>query len=228
MPSICLRHPLLLDLCFSKITGTMLTMLTLEVGHYHHGNLKVALVKAGLKKVERHGLNSLSLRPIAQSVGVSASALYRHFSDLEHLKAAVSQAAREELGEMMLKAIEATSASKTSKSATIARFMAIGDAYIDFGVQKSNLFEIAFLCCQSSDLEEDSPNPWKILMGSLEELHAIGALTNKNFADAPTIAWSSVHGFASLSAQGATGNRKETALAQRAVMKGILKALEID
>lgn len=203
-------------------------MSTLEENHYHHGDLKIALVKVGLKKVEQQGLNSLSLRQIAKSAGVSASALYRHFSDLEHLKAAVSQAAREELGVMMLKAIKATSTSKTSRSATIARFMAIGNAYIDFGVQKSNLFEIAFLCYESPGLDEDSPNPWKILMDSLEELHSIGALTNRNFADASTIAWSSVHGFASLSAQGVTGNRKETALAQKVVMKGILKALEID
>lgn len=204
-------------------------MLTLEKSDspYHHGELKLALVKAGLEQVQRSGLSSLSLRQIAKSSGVSASAVYRHYSDLEHLKAAVSQAARQELGAMMLKAIKSVSASKTSKSAAIARFIEIGNAYIDFGLQRSDLFEIAFLCCESSLLNEDSPNPWQILMDSLEELHSLGALNNRNFRDAPIIAWSTVHGFASLAAQGATGNLKESMLNRTVVIKGLLRTLEI-
>ena len=45
----------------------MLTMSTLKKSdaEFHHGDLQAALVKAGLRHVEKHGLNSLGLRQLA-------------------------------------------------------------------------------------------------------------------------------------------------------------------
>ena len=72
----------------------MLTMSTLKKSdaEFHHGDLQAALVIAGLRHVEKHGLNSLGLRQLALVTGVSPTAVYRHFADLEHLKAAVGKA----------------------------------------------------------------------------------------------------------------------------------------
>ena len=85
----------------------MLTMSTLKKSNteFHHGDLQAALVKAGLRQVEKHGLNSLGLRQLALVTGVSATAVYRHFTDLEHLKASVAKASREVLGKMMLESL---------------------------------------------------------------------------------------------------------------------------
>ena len=193
---------------------------------FHHGDLQAALVTAGLRHVEKHGLNSLGLRQLALATGVSPTAVYRHFSDLEHLKAAVGKASRETLGKMMLDALKSAPINKTAKGA-IARFLAIGGAYIDFGIKKSNLCEIAFICFDSPELEPNSPNPSELLMASLTELNEIGCLSDKNFKAAPMIAWSMVHGFAGLAAQGATGTAQETSESKRDVLLAVLKSLEI-
>jgi AcrR family transcriptional regulator len=193
---------------------------------FHHGDLQAALVTAGLRHVEKHGLNSLGLRQLALVTGVSPTAVYRHFEDLEHLKASVAKAAREVLGKMMQDALNTAPKGKSTKAA-IDRFLAIGGAYIDFGIKKSNLYEIAFICFDSPDLEPTSPSPWEILMQSLVELNELGCLSDKNFKTAPTIAWSMVHGFAGLAAQGATGNSGETLASKRDVVTAVLKALDI-
>jgi len=206
----------------------MLTMSTLKKSdaEFHHGDLQAALVIAGLRHVEKHGLNSLGLRQLALVTGVSPTAVYRHFTDLEHLKAAVAKASRETLGKMMLDALKSAPANKTAKGA-IARFLAIGGAYIDFGIKKSNLYEIAFICFESPELEPDSPNPWDLLMSSLTELKEFECLSNNNFKTAPMIAWSMVHGFAGLAAQGATGTAQETNVSKDVVLRSVLKSLEI-
>ena len=207
----------------------MLTMSTLKksASEFHHGDLQAALVMAGMRHVEKLGLNSLGLRQLALVTGVSPTAVYRHFADLEHLKASVAKASRETLGKMMVDALKSVPTSKTSKGA-IDRFLAIGGAYIEFGIKKSNLYEIAFICFDSPVLEPDSPNPWDSLMKSLTELNEIGCLSDKNFKIAPMIAWSMVHGFAGLAAQGATGNAGETLASKRDVLKAVLKSLEIE
>ena len=206
----------------------MLTMSTLKksASEFHHGDLQAALVMAGMRHVEKLGLNSLGLRQLALVTGVSPTAVYRHFADLEHLKAAVAKASRETLGKMMVDALKAAPTSRTAKGA-IDRFLAIGGAYIDFGIKKSNLYEIAFICFDSPVLEADSPNPWDLLMNSLTELNEIGCLSDKNFKTAPMIAWSMVHGFAGLAAQGATGSVQETTASKDVVLRSVLKSLDI-
>ena len=179
-----------------------------------------------MRHVEKHGLNSLGLRQLALVTGVSPTAVYRHFADLEHLKAAVAKASREVLGKMMQDALNTAPKGKSTKAA-IDRFLAIGGAYIDFGINKSNLYEIAFICFNSPELEPTSPSPWEILMQSLVELNELGCLSDKNFKTAPTIAWSMVHGFAGLAAQGATGNAGETLASKRDILMAALKALDI-
>ncbi len=208
--------------------GTMLTMSTLKKSEseFHHGDLRAALVTAGLKHVQKHGLNSLGLRQLALTTGVSPTAVYRHFADLEHLKAAIAKASRAVLGTMMLDALNAAPKARTAKGA-ISRFLAIGGAYIDFGVKQSHLYEMAFICFDSPELESDSPNPWELLMDSLTELNELGCLSDKNFKTAPMIAWSMVHGFAGLAAQGATGNSGETLASKKIVLSAVLKSLNI-
>jgi hypothetical protein len=142
------------------------------------------------------------------------------------LKAAVAKASREVLGTMMLDALNSAPRARTTAGA-ISRFLAIGRAYIDFGIKQSNLYEIAFICFDSPELEPDSPSPWELLMGSLTELNDLGCLSDQNFKTAPMIAWSLVHGFAGLAAQGATGNPKETLASKNDVLDAALKSLDI-
>ena len=57
---------------------------------YHHGDLRSALVEAGLRLLEARTADDLSLREVARAVGVSATAVYRHFPDKGALMAALA------------------------------------------------------------------------------------------------------------------------------------------
>ncbi|HXQ13376.1 MAG TPA: TetR family transcriptional regulator [Caulobacteraceae bacterium] len=64
---------------------------------YHHGDLKSALITAAMAAVEQAGPDAVSLRDLAQSLGVSRAAPYRHFADRDALLAAVAAKGFEEL-----------------------------------------------------------------------------------------------------------------------------------
>ena len=58
--------------------------------NYHHGDLKNALIKAGVEILAREGVGGLSLRKVAKQAGVSHAAPYSHFLDKQALIAAIS------------------------------------------------------------------------------------------------------------------------------------------
>src|ERR671918_777489 len=57
---------------------------------YHHGNLRRALLDEALATIRAEGVDGLTLREIGSRVGVSRTALYRHFADKRALLAAVA------------------------------------------------------------------------------------------------------------------------------------------
>src|SRR5688572_15312323 len=57
---------------------------------YHHGDLKNALIKAGVGMLAKDGVSGLSLRKVASKAGVSHAAPYSHFADKQALIAAIS------------------------------------------------------------------------------------------------------------------------------------------
>lgn len=71
---------------------------------YHHPDLRSAVVVAASRRVRAGGMASLVAREIARDVGVSSGAVYRHFADIDQLRADVSPAARQELAGSMIRA----------------------------------------------------------------------------------------------------------------------------
>src|SRR6187402_772304 len=58
-------------------------------GRYHHGDLRQALLAAALRIIQKEGVAALTLRGVGQDLGVSRTALYRHFADKAALLEAV-------------------------------------------------------------------------------------------------------------------------------------------
>lgn len=58
---------------------------------FRHGDLPAALIKEALARLEADGAEGISLRDLAQAVGVNHRAVYRHFPDKLSLMARVAQ-----------------------------------------------------------------------------------------------------------------------------------------
>jgi len=58
---------------------------------YHHGDLRHALIQAGLELLAEGGAATLDLRKVARRAGVSHAAPYRHFADKQALIAAINE-----------------------------------------------------------------------------------------------------------------------------------------
>jgi AcrR family transcriptional regulator len=71
---------------------------------YRHGNLKSAALKAATRLVAAAGHEQLSLREVAEAVGVAHRSLYNHFADREALLDAVAAEAYTRLAAILVTA----------------------------------------------------------------------------------------------------------------------------
>lgn len=104
---------------------------------YHHGDLRSALVSEGVTMLREQAAEALSLRELAKRVGVSATAVYRHFADKQALMAVLAQAAVTMLGADQRAAAERAGGG-------LAGFEATGAAYVRFALANPALFRLAF------------------------------------------------------------------------------------
>ena len=101
---------------------------------YHHGALRDALIGAGLAALEGPEGAEVSLRELARQVGVSPTAVYRHFPNKQALLAALAQRGLEMLGE----------AQKAASDASGGSFAEVGRAYVRFALAHPALFRLVF------------------------------------------------------------------------------------
>lgn len=104
---------------------------------YHHGDLRAALLAAGVAMLRERAIEDVSLRELAKRVGVSATAVYRHFADKQALMQALAEEALAMLGADQRAAGEAAGGG-------IAGFEATGAAYVRFALANPALFRLAF------------------------------------------------------------------------------------
>lgn len=106
-------------------------------GAYHHGDLRREMLEVAIALVEREGISALSLRKLAERLGVSQTALYHHFRDKQALLCAVGEAAIDRFeGEMQqgLARVEGL-------EARFERFVSI---YVRFALAHPELYELLF------------------------------------------------------------------------------------
>ncbi len=175
---------------------------------YHHGNLRAALVDAGVELARAGGPNAVLLRAASRQAGVSHNAVYRHFASQEDLVAAVAQRCMTQLSLLMTEGMTAVTARDRVGRAQ-ARLEAIGRAYVEFARTEPGWFRTAFSSARahseggpeggSAEPEaEPVPNPYDVLSAGLDELVEVGALTPERRVGAEYAAWSAVHGLSSL------------------------------
>ena len=171
---------------------------------YHHGNLREALIGAGVDLARTGGPSAVVLRAASREAGVSHNAAYRHFANQEDLVAAVAERCMHQLGLLMIERADAVDVRGPVRRAR-ARLQAIGRAYIDFARAEPGWFRTAFSSARPHEedgpeqvIEDNPTNPYLLLGARLDELVAVGDLTPERRVGAEYGAWSAVHGLSSL------------------------------
>lgn len=158
---------------------------------YHHGDLRSAVVEEGLRLLQDREAESLSLREIARNVGVSATALYRHFPDKASLLEALAEAGYAQLAREQVAAAGGGGASG---------FAAMGQAYVRFALANPALFRLIFVAKPTHahpGVEAPAGTAASLLQTGVAQLMGPDAPAEARFA-AMLRAWSLVHGLAML------------------------------
>ncbi len=110
---------------------------------YHHGDLGSSLIRAGLAVLEHAPPEDLSLRALARSSGVSATAVYRHFPDKDALLGAMALSALDEMAALQRAAgEEAAAAADGAEAGPQAVLKALGVAYVRFAIAHPQWFRL--------------------------------------------------------------------------------------
>ena len=113
--------------------------------HYHHGNLRRALIDETLAAIEQTGSAEISLRMLAQRLGVSHAAPYAHFPD--------KQALLTEIAAEGLRRLATAIGTETAGGRADRPLTAHIRAYLAFATQQPGLYRLMFggAVVQSSD-----------------------------------------------------------------------------
>ena len=180
-----------------------------RANHYHHGDLRRAMLQAAVRTIRTHGIDGLTLRGVGSALGVSRTALYRHFTDKAALLAAV---AAEGFRRLRLDLEAAWNEGGRGR----AGFEAMGVAYVRFAVAHPSHYRVMFgadIPKDGADIREDAnPELAQEGAGSFQVLvDAITALQEQDLArrDDPHLmalfVWAAVHGVAMLTIDGRLG-----------------------
>ncbi len=180
-----------------KNDGNSVNMAVVQRG-YHHGDLRAALVSAGLELLKDRSVDDLSLREVARTVGVSATAVYRHFPDKQALLYALCEQGAAQLAHAQQEAMAAAGDGKSGFDET-------GRAYVRFAVANPALFRLMMTTRPPGgllDADEGAVNAaMRLLRQNIASLLPPGA-TDDELRMATIKSWALVHGLAMLMLDG--------------------------
>jgi AcrR family transcriptional regulator len=167
-----------------------------RAGRYHHGDLRRALIDQALRTIDADGVEGLTLRAVGEALGVSRTALYRHFSDKQGLLAAVSREGFRTLRLALLEAWERQGRGQPG-------FQAMGHAYFAFAVKHSSHYRVMFgrfdeACARDPELSHEAEGAFRALVDALVELQRDGAARDDDPLMMARFVWSVTHGIAML------------------------------
>jgi AcrR family transcriptional regulator len=153
---------------------------------YHHGDLRSALVATAWTVVARQGMEALSLRAVADELGVSHAAPAHHFKD----KAALLDALRAEAWRRFADALEEKEGLR-----------AVGRAYIGFAQAHPRQMRLMFGSGPhpTAEIATQGSRAWAALTAAVaKHVGPKRAADAKELSALSMAAWSAVHGFSAL------------------------------
>ncbi len=168
---------------------------------YHHGDLKNALIKAGVEILSKEGIDGLSLRKVAQRAGVSHSAPYSHFPDKQSLIAAISTEGFNQLYAELDAAVLAYPKNPKKQLQQGAL------AYLQFALNNIDTFKIMFSGVLEKEKEypafvEISHKTFRRVVDVVKACQDAGFLRSTSSEMMAVAVWGQVHGIVSLALEG--------------------------
>ena len=170
--------------------AVMVTVST-STDSYHHGSLREALIEAGIASLEGADGKDVSLRALAREVGVSPTAVYRHFPDKQALMESLALEGLNRLGAAQLAAAEKAGGGPSG-------FAETGRAYVRFALAHPALFRLMFTQGDPISDHQASDPARELLTANTRML----AGDRKNAERLALQAWSIAHGIAMLMLDG--------------------------
>jgi len=172
---------------------------------YHHGNLRRALLDEALRTIQRDGVDALTLRAIALRLGVSRTALYRHFTDKRALLSSVATEGFRLLTERLQDAWTLGG---------IRGFNAMGVAYIRFAMANPSHYRVMFGGfvdnAPDEDLMRESAAAFQALVDAIVALQKEGAVRKDDALQLAQFIWAAVHGLSMLIIDGQLAHHQAT------------------
>jgi AcrR family transcriptional regulator len=164
-------------------------------GHYHHGDLRNALLQAAELLLQERGVGGFSLRDVARVVGVSHTAPYRHFRDKGTLLRALTGRGFERLRAALA---EAVAGHRGPEQGLIAATR----VYLQTTVQDPGMTRLMFGGLIPAEEHDDITLQLRpvreVLVGIIKDGLAVGAFRDRDPQELALVAWSSMHGLAML------------------------------
>ena len=163
---------------------------------YHHGDLRRALLDEALRTIETQGVEHLTLRTVGARLGVSRSALYRHFADKQSLLATVGKEGFRKLRQALADAWEENGHGR-------AGFDAMHRAYLQFAVAHPSHYRVMFGGFIESAAKDDhfiseARAAFQVLLDALVEQQNAGDIRRDDPVLMARFVWALVHGTAML------------------------------
>lgn len=181
---------------------------------YRHGDLRRALLEAGIELARTGGPEAVVLREATRRAGVAPNAAYRHFASREALLQAVRAASLQAVAAAMEAELATLPRKLAPADLARASVRAVGTGYLRFAQAETGLFRTAFAASDkmlqgTPELSTAGPgglNPFELLGAALDKLVEAGVMPAKRRPGAEFLAWSAVHGLAMLVVDGPLRN----------------------
>lgn len=163
---------------------------------YHHGDLRRALLDEALRTIQTQGVEHLTLRTVGARLGVSRSALYRHFADKQSLLATVGKEGFRKLRQALADAWEGNGHGRIG-------FEAMHRAYVQFAVAHPSHYRVMFGGFIESGAKDDlfiaeAKAAFQVLVNALVEQQNAGDIRRDDPVLMARFVWALVHGTALL------------------------------
>ncbi|WP_420598530.1 TetR/AcrR family transcriptional regulator [Neptuniibacter sp.] len=178
---------------------------------YHHGDLRITLLQAATDLIAEGGVESLSIRKLADKAGVSRTAPYHHFKDKNELLCAIAEQGFH-LQDQLIEALY----ENAKELNPVEQFERYVITYIRFAEEQRETYDLMYgrdiwkTGEPTQTLQEVSRNSFRVLLNWVEELQAEGvfepSLPALRIAQS---AWASIHGLCRLFNDGIYVNRED-------------------